>query len=125
MVVDELDCNHKLPVSKVSKSLKMTPSECARHRLHLLYMFISLDFLYSYLLSFLTWSPRAVVGQTRAGQEYGQEGQFILDCPLNSIDEVDEKRILARFMSMFDNMSQPLYESVGAKSNFLNRRLLQ
>ena len=38
---------------------------------------------------------------------------FVLDCPLNSTEEVGERRMLAKLNSIIDNPSPPLHDTVG------------
>ena len=45
----------------------------------------------------------------------------VLDCPLDSIEEVGEKRMFAKLTSIMDN---PLHETVGALSSSISNRLL-
>ena len=48
----------------------------------------------------------------------------VLDCPLDSIEEVGERRMLVELMSIMDNPSHPLHETVEALSSSFSNRLL-
>ena len=48
----------------------------------------------------------------------------VLDCPLDSIEEVGERRMLAKLTSIMDNPSHPLHQTVGALSSSFSNRLL-
>ena len=48
----------------------------------------------------------------------------VLDCPLDSIEAVGERRMLAKQTSITDNPSHPLHETVGALSSSFSNRLL-
>ncbi|TWW55772.1 hypothetical protein D4764_09G0008220 [Takifugu flavidus] len=48
----------------------------------------------------------------------------VLDCSLDSIEEVDERRMLAKLTSIMDTPSHPLHETVGALSSSFSSRLL-
>ena len=48
----------------------------------------------------------------------------VLDCPLDSIEEVGERRMLAKLTSIMDNPSHPLHETVGALSSSFSSRLI-
>ncbi|TWW55054.1 hypothetical protein D4764_09G0001030 [Takifugu flavidus] len=48
----------------------------------------------------------------------------LLDCSLDSIDEVGERRMLAKLTSIMDTPSHPLHETVGALSSSFSSRLL-
>lgn len=41
----------------------------------------------------------------------------VLDCPLNTTEEVGDRRMLAKLTSIVDNPSHPLHETVGALSS--------
>ncbi|TWW61112.1 hypothetical protein D4764_05G0012020 [Takifugu flavidus] len=47
-----------------------------------------------------------------------------LDCSLDSIEEVGERRMLAKLTSIMDTPSHPLHETVGALSSSFSSRLL-
>ncbi|TWW55087.1 hypothetical protein D4764_09G0001360 [Takifugu flavidus] len=48
----------------------------------------------------------------------------VLDCSLDSIDGVGERRMLAKLTSIMDTPSHPLHETVGALSSSFSSRLL-
>ncbi|TWW59860.1 hypothetical protein D4764_06G0013900, partial [Takifugu flavidus] len=48
----------------------------------------------------------------------------VLDCSLDSIEEVGERRMLAKLTSIMDTPSHPLHETVGALSSSFSSRLL-
>ena len=48
----------------------------------------------------------------------------VLDCPLDSIEEVGERRMLAKLTSIMDNTSHPLHETVRSLSSSFSSRLL-
>ncbi|TWW57796.1 hypothetical protein D4764_07G0005150 [Takifugu flavidus] len=48
----------------------------------------------------------------------------VLDCSLDSIDELSERRMLAKLTSIMDTPSHPLHETVGALSSSFSSRLL-
>ncbi|XP_056908721.1 uncharacterized protein LOC130536643 [Takifugu flavidus] len=48
----------------------------------------------------------------------------LLDCSLDSIDEVGERRMLVKLTSIMDTPSHPLHETVGALSSSFSSRLL-
>ncbi|TWW77898.1 cGMP-dependent protein kinase 2 [Takifugu flavidus] len=48
----------------------------------------------------------------------------LLDCSLDSIEEVGERRMLAKLTSIMDTPSHPLHETVGALSSSFSSRLL-
>lgn len=47
----------------------------------------------------------------------------VLDCSLDSIEEVGERRVLAKLASIMDNPSHPLHQTVGALSSSFSSRL--
>ena len=48
----------------------------------------------------------------------------VLDCPLDSIEEVGERRMLAKLTSIMDNTSHPLHATISALSSSFSSRLL-
>lgn len=48
----------------------------------------------------------------------------VLDCPLDTIEEVGERRMLARLTSIMDNPSHPLHDTVGSLSSSFSSRLI-
>ena len=46
----------------------------------------------------------------------------VLDCPLDSIEEVGERRMLAKLTSIMDNPSHPLHETVGGIKQLLQQQ---
>ncbi|XP_054642346.1 alpha-1,3-mannosyl-glycoprotein 4-beta-N-acetylglucosaminyltransferase A isoform X3 [Dunckerocampus dactyliophorus] len=48
----------------------------------------------------------------------------VLDGPLDSVEEVGERRMLAKLTSIMDNTSHPLHDTVGSLSSSFSRRLL-
>ncbi|KAM6989287.1 uncharacterized protein LKV04_008968 [Tautogolabrus adspersus] len=46
----------------------------------------------------------------------------VLDCPLDSVEEVGERRMLAKLTSIMDNHSHPLHDTVGALSSSFSSR---
>ena len=49
----------------------------------------------------------------------------VLDCPLDSKEVMGGRRMLAKLMSIMDNTSYPLHQTVEALSSSFNSRLLQ
>jgi len=49
---------------------------------------------------------------------------FVLVCPLDTIEEVGERRMLARLASIMSNTTHPLPETVSSLSSSINSRLL-
>ncbi|TKS65892.1 RNA-directed DNA polymerase from mobile element jockey [Collichthys lucidus] len=48
----------------------------------------------------------------------------VLDCPLDSTEEVGERRMLAKLTSIMDNPSHPLHDTVGSLSSSFSSRLI-
>ena len=48
----------------------------------------------------------------------------VLDCPLDSIEVVGERRMLAKLTSIMDNTSHPLHDTVGSLSSSFSSRLI-
>ncbi|XP_054643404.1 uncharacterized protein LOC129187756 isoform X2 [Dunckerocampus dactyliophorus] len=48
----------------------------------------------------------------------------VLDGPLDSMEEVGERRMLAKLTSIMDNTSHPLHDTVGSLSSSFSSRLL-
>lgn len=48
----------------------------------------------------------------------------VLDCPLKTIEEVGERRMLTKLTSIMENTSHPLHQTAGALCNTFNSRLL-
>lgn len=48
----------------------------------------------------------------------------VLDCPLETIEEVGERRMLTKLTSIIDNTSHPLHETVRSLSSSFSSRLL-
>lgn len=46
----------------------------------------------------------------------------ILRCPLDIIEEVGERRVLAKMRSIMDNISQPLQETVGSLTSSFSKK---
>ena len=49
----------------------------------------------------------------------------VLDCPLKSIEQVGEERMLSKLTSIMDNTSHPLHETVRALSSSFSSGLLR
>ena len=48
----------------------------------------------------------------------------VVGCPLDSVEDVGERRMLAKLTSIMHNTSHPLHETVGALSSSFSHRLL-
>ena len=75
----------------------------------------------------LRWSAGAVEAQRGTGRHsisWSKGAGSVLDCPLDSIEEVGERRMLAKLTSIMDNPSHPLHDTVGALSSSFSNRLL-
>lgn len=58
----------------------------------------------------MQWSSGAVEVEAQRATEKDS----VLDCPLETIEEVGERKMLAKLTSIMDNTSHPLHQSVRA-----------
>lgn len=54
----------------------------------------------------------------------GEESQLIAELPILTIEEVDERRMLAKLTSIMENICHSLYETVGSLSSSFSSRLI-
>lgn len=81
--------------------------------------------LWWHLLFSMQWSAGVVAERNREKlNKLVRSASSVLDCPLKSIEQVGEERMLSKLTSIMDSPSHPLHETVRAlSSSFDSRRL--
>lgn len=90
------------------------------HRLRNQYVAVKKRQFCIHLLSTMQWSSGAVEVEAQRGTEK----DFVLDCPPETSEEVEERRMLAKLTSIMDNASHPLHQTVRALCSTFSSRLL-
>ena len=77
------------------------------------------------LYAVVCWSCGSTERDRKRLNKLVRKASSVLGCPLESIEEVGERRMLAKLTSIMDNTSHPLHDTVGALSSSFSSRLLQ
>lgn len=77
------------------------------------------------LYSVVCWATASTERDRNRLNRLIRKASSVLGCPLDSVEEVGDRRMLAKLTSIMDNISHPLHQTVvGLRSTFSNRLLL-
>ena len=76
------------------------------------------------LYAVVCWGSGSTERDRKRLNKLVRRASSVLDCPLETIEQVGERRMLAKLISIMDNTSHPLHGTLRALSSSFSSRLL-